>query len=126
VPLPSDKAFSVITDIAGGVVVIRLHGELDLATAPELSRALDDLPEDGPGEIIVDFSQLAFIDSSGIAALIAAQKALVARGRHLSIRFPRPAAFRVLEITGLLAFLHVGPSASEDDLAEPSSGSAPH
>ena len=84
-----------------------LVGELDMDSAPKLRLALDPLIADGPEEIILNLSALTFIDSSGIAALVMAQKDLVAMGRRLSVRSPRANVIRVLEITGLAEFLGV-------------------
>ena len=56
-----------------------LVGELDMDAAPKLRVALDPLIAGGPEEIILNLSALTFIDSSGIAALVAAQNDLVAR-----------------------------------------------
>jgi anti-sigma B factor antagonist len=115
----SGPGFSAIIESADGAIVITLLGELDLGVAPELSQMLDEVPAGEPVEIVLDFSDLSFIDSSGVAALITAQKTLSERGQHLSIRSPRPTALRLLEITGLVEFLHVGPAGPERDSPGP-------
>jgi anti-sigma B factor antagonist len=92
---------------AGDDSVVALAGELDMATAPELAGVLDAMVEEGPLEVVLDFSGLSFIDSSGIAVLVAIQHRLNELGRTLSIRAARPAAVRVFEIAGLVDFLHV-------------------
>ena len=80
---------------------IRVRGELDMSTAPELSAALIRAGEGGSGEITLDMSGVTFLDSSAIGALIAAGQELNAGGRTLRIG-PRSAIVsRVLEITGL-------------------------
>jgi anti-anti-sigma factor len=53
-----------------GVDVIAVTGELDLATAPRLSKRLNEAALNGTGGIIVDLSETAFIDSSGLHALM--------------------------------------------------------
>jgi anti-sigma B factor antagonist len=90
--------------------VVSLSGELDMASAPELAHALLSLPDPGPAEIVVDFSDLSFVDSSGIAVLIEAQHRLAEDGRRLSIHSARRHAMRVFEISGLLDFLNVAPN----------------
>lgn len=53
---------------------LSLYGELDLATADVFESALGDV-EDGDAErIVVDLSGLSFIDSTGLATLIEAEK----------------------------------------------------
>lgn len=102
-------------EAAEGTIVVTLQGELDLDAAPELSQMLDQIPQGAAVEIVLDFSGLSFIDSSGVAALVAAQEKLLERGQHLSIRSPRRTALRVFEITDLVEFLHVGDLAPGDD-----------
>jgi anti-anti-sigma factor len=87
--------------------VVFLTGELDMATAPELHGVLDQIIEHGPQEVLLDFSALSFIDSSGIAALVDAQQRLGGQKRCLSVRGAQKGAVRVFQIAGLVDFLHV-------------------
>src|SRR5919201_1712142 len=64
-----------------GVDVIAVTGELDLATAPRLSKRLNDAALNGTGGIIVDLSETAFIDSSGLHALMVAARQVARDGR---------------------------------------------
>ncbi|MDQ4109359.1 MAG: STAS domain-containing protein [Actinomycetota bacterium] len=52
-----------------------LQGELDLATAPLLNTAIHPAVTRG-GPIILDFNDVAFVDSTGVAAIVSALKAL--------------------------------------------------
>jgi len=80
---------------------IRVRGELDMSTAPELSARLVEAGNDGASDVTLDLSAVSFLDSSAIGALIAAGQELRAQGRTLRIG-PRSAIVsRVLEITGL-------------------------
>ncbi|MEA2482364.1 MAG: anti-sigma factor antagonist [Thermoleophilaceae bacterium] len=49
---------------------------MDLKTARLFRAALDEAAQDGKSRLIVDMSEVPFMDSSGLAALIGAQKAL--------------------------------------------------
>jgi anti-anti-sigma factor len=46
----------------------RLDGELDMATADDLSQIFRDAPSNDP--IVLDFSGVSFMDSSGLRALL--------------------------------------------------------
>ena len=72
-----------VTRVDGAFV---LAGELDLDTVPTLRGALEPALQNG-GRIIVDCSDLAFADSSGVMALIEASRALGDRGA-LVLRSP--------------------------------------
>jgi anti-anti-sigma factor len=94
--------------------MVFLTGELDMATAPELSGVLDQMIEHGPQEVVIDFSGLSFVDSSGIAALVDAQQRLSEQERRLSIHGAQQGAVRIFEIAGLVDFLHVQTDSVED------------
>ena len=53
-----------------------MYGDVDLKTARAFRAALDDATQDGKPRLIVDMSEVPFMDSSGLAALIGAQKAV--------------------------------------------------
>jgi anti-sigma B factor antagonist len=81
--------------------VVRLIGELDMASAPALGTELAGLAARGVRTVIVDLDQLDFIDSSGLSVLIAGLKRLREGGGTLTIRSPSARAKRVFEIAGL-------------------------
>jgi anti-anti-sigma factor len=95
----------LVTSRAGETRMIQLRGELDLANAAVLESALEQALADGGGHVIVDMTELAFIDSTGIALLVTA---LHRDGDGSRLRFvnSRAAAVtKVLEMTGVSARL---------------------
>ena len=58
----------------GGVLVFKLRGSLDLATTPTVRAALTEATDSGPHDIIVDLTQLEFLDSTGLGVLIGAHR----------------------------------------------------
>ncbi len=79
---------------------IHLAGELDLASAPDLLTAIFPLTTE-PGDLRIDMSELSFMDSSGLQALLTTAQALRGRGEIHLVDAPR-AVRRVFEITGTL------------------------
>jgi anti-anti-sigma factor len=77
-----------------GIVLLHLRGELDLGSADQLRRALAGLPADVTS-IVLELRGLDFMDSSGLAALIAARNDAVRTGR----------AFRVTGAAGSVRLL---------------------
>jgi anti-sigma B factor antagonist len=97
-----------------GDATVALAGELDMATAPLLESTLAAVVSQGPDEVVLDFTSLSFVDSSGVAVLVNTQHRLAEQGRTLSIKGAGPNAMKVFEIAGLVDFLHVrAPSAGE-------------
>ena len=80
---------------------VRLLGELDMSTAPQLRDELARLASTGAGVVTLDLSDLAFIDSTGLSVLITSLKRLRSQGGDLALRSPTPGTRKVLEITGL-------------------------
>jgi anti-sigma B factor antagonist len=81
---------------------LALVGELDMANAETLVAELEQAEAEGPETITVDMRELEFIDSTGIAVLVAAHRRANADGERL--RFVRSQATvvqRVLDVTGL-------------------------
>ena len=98
-----------ITDGALGVQahVVEPHGEIDLATAAELKQRLEAVIASGAATIIVDLSDVAFIDSTGIGVLLSVQRRITAGEREMVTICPDPLVRRIFEVAGLLDVLRV-------------------
>lgn len=84
----------------GDDAVVKLAGELDISTSPDLQDALAELT-DAPRRVAVDLSDLEFIDSTGLAALLGAHKDLMEHGGTLELRHPSRMVVNLVQITGL-------------------------
>ncbi len=80
--------------------VIRLGGELDLYNANAVREALFEACSDGPERIVVDLSQVEFIDSTALGVLIEA-RTKVANRKAFMLAAPGLEARRALQISGL-------------------------
>jgi anti-anti-sigma factor len=78
-------------------------GEIDIHTCTELEETLVRLVDAGVSRITLDLADVAFIDSSGLRALVVGHKALEERGGALIVANPSTMAARLLEVTGLKA-----------------------
>jgi anti-sigma B factor antagonist len=79
---------------------IRLAGELDLGTAPQLKQALDAYARTGQ-TITIDLREVSFIDSMGLAALVRVRHRAADRGASLRLVPPPAPMWRVFELTHL-------------------------
>lgn len=77
---------------------ITLTGELDLAASTELEAQLDRLERRSPGTIVIDLRNLAFIDSSGLRLLLAADARARNSGRRVAFVRGPDAVQRVFEM----------------------------
>lgn len=80
--------------------IVRVSGELDMASSPLLAEELRRLTGDGEGSLVLDVSGLTFIDSTGLRVLIDAAGRLGSSGR-LVLRNPTRQVLDVLEIAGI-------------------------
>lgn len=98
---------------------IRLVGELDMSSAPELDQVLEAAVEHG-GAVLVDLSELTFMDSTGINAFLKAALSLSGRG-CLILHGEQDRVRRVLDLVrvdGSIPNLHRIP----DAVHEPANG----
>jgi anti-anti-sigma factor len=96
------------------VVVAHVGGELDLAGAPQTGDAIGEAVPTSARGLVVDFSELDFIDSSGVAMLFALARRLAARRQQLRlVAVPGAPVKRVLDI---VEFERAAPI--EDDLEQ--------
>lgn len=93
------RSLSTRTEVRKGTAVLFVSGDVDLAGSAVLEPALQGAVEAG-APLVVDLTEVEFIDSAGLRALAAAeQRAIAHRGRLLIV--PSPEAARVFELSGL-------------------------
>jgi anti-sigma B factor antagonist len=96
--LREDPVFRVET--VGTARIVRLVGELDLYNADRVRSALVDVCADGPERIVVDLSEVEFIDSTALGVLIEARTNLDSHDAFL-LAAPALETRRALQISGL-------------------------
>ena len=65
---------------AGEIAVVGPQGDLDMAVADEVKRVLAGLIDKGQSRVVMDLSQVGYIDSSGMGVLVASMKQARAAG----------------------------------------------
>jgi anti-anti-sigma factor len=89
----------------GDLHTIYVRGELDLATAEDLERELIKVEDTDALSIILDLSDLEFIDSTGVRVLLSAHARSRANSNRLTLLRGSAAVQRVFEVTGILNLL---------------------
>ena len=85
-----------------GKVEYALSGELDLAAAESLRERIGALAQHTPGDLRLDLSELEFLGSTGIQALLMVQGDLTKEGRRLVLLNVTGSPYRALELANLL------------------------
>jgi anti-sigma B factor antagonist len=109
--------------------VIAVSGEIHVSTAPQFSRRLNDAIGQGKTAVVLDLSDVTFIDSTGLSVLLNGLRRVTRRGGRMAIVCTNPTVLRLFEITRLdTTFDIVGSreegvqSASGDQAGESSDG----
>lgn len=109
-PAEREGQFNVSIESGSGLHTVSLSGELDIATADQLTSALDGVTPASGERLVIDLTAVSFMDSTGLRVLIAANGAASEGGYELFIVTGESPAKRVLELTRMDEHMQVVPS----------------
>jgi len=85
----------------GEVAVLSATGEIDVFTAPDLDEEIARLVSEGRSTLVVDLSQVTFLDSTGLGVLVKGLKATREAGGGLRLVVTTDRIRKIFDITGL-------------------------
>jgi anti-anti-sigma factor len=83
-----------------GTTVLRLNGNLDTTSAPELDEHLSRLTDMGARRLLIDLSEVDFVSSAGLGTLLSTAKALAPCGGTLNLCGPNEAVRQAFDACG--------------------------
>lgn len=83
------------------IVICNTEGEININTSPELRKAFDGFIRDNLKKVLIDFSNVSYIDSSGLATLIELLQRLNKIGGKLNICNVSEKIKNIFEVTKL-------------------------
>jgi anti-anti-sigma factor len=86
----------------GGASAIAVSGELDMDTGPQFTEEVELAVWGTAGAFVLDLSEVTFLDSAGLHALLRARAYLAREDRPLVLICPPGPARRVLDLAGVL------------------------
>ena len=92
-----------------GFELLTVEGELDIATAPRMISALNEAIAEMAAPLVVDLTDVMFMDSTGLALLMNARRRVVRAGHGFAIICPKGPIARVFEIADMVQSLRVCP-----------------
>jgi anti-anti-sigma factor len=101
------------TEMGPGVWLIDVHGDLDLAAAPTFTAAIDDVLPQTPAVIGLVLADVPFMDSTGVSAILRAQRGVEAAGGQLAVLVPHAMPRALIRRLGLEDRLLVSESIEE-------------
>jgi anti-sigma B factor antagonist len=118
--------FDIKTEqLSGESYVISLAGEVDLYTAPEFKQQLLEVIGQGGKEVVVDFTNTTFIDSTTLGVLVGGVKRLRSNDGQLSLVCSDRNITKIFEITGLDRVFTIYPTRDEAVSKLGTTGNAP-
>ena len=94
-------------------VVLSLDGELDMASAPLLQRAVEDVELARKPLLVLDLERLEFIDSTGLRIILSTRKRCQDRDQELAVTRGSQQVERLLSVTGMAEHLRTVPAAGD-------------
>lgn len=89
------------------VTIVAVEGEINIDSVKDLQGAFAEILKEGTGKVVVDFEKVAFIDSSGLAALIDMVRQLKRINGKMSLCCVNEAIREVFEITKIHKFIPI-------------------
>ena len=109
----TETPFELRSTRIGAALVLAVVGEIDMATAPEVSKAIDS-GHGGAERVVIDLSEVTFLDSSALNAFVKSQQELALHDIGFRLVSPADHAVRnIFEITRLTEPLGVVDSLEE-------------
>ena len=108
----SPKSFQVSLDDRGSVVVVRVRGEVDTATAPQMGQAID-AQLSRRRRVVLDLSEVDFMDLHGLAVLMRASRRTRVDGGSFAIAQPAPCVRRLVELVHAEGELRILPDGTD-------------
>jgi anti-anti-sigma factor len=98
---PAWQPFSVIVSADGDRATVSLRGELDLSGVDRARQAIEEAESANKSLLVLDLSQLDFIDSTGLEVMLRAARRAHDEGRRLIVQRPSRYVRRLLEMTAI-------------------------
>ncbi len=98
---------------AGGTPVLKVKGEIDLHTCPELRAVLQRLMDEGKRHIILQLADVPYVDSAALGVLVDTQRRLREKGGGIYLAQVTAFVLRAFEITRLIRIFKTFPSVED-------------
>jgi anti-sigma B factor antagonist len=110
--LSDQDAIATAVAYQDGIAVLKVGGDVDLATVPALEAAIDEALIPKPTGLVIDLSEVAFLASAGLQALVSTHTN-VSQSAHFAVVANSASTSRPIELTGLDQIFELYPTLAE-------------
>jgi anti-sigma B factor antagonist len=93
--------------------LIHVKGEIHVSTAPEFAARLDEAIATDATAVVLDLTEVEFIDSTGLTVLLNGLRSVTLRGGRLAMAISNPTVMRLFEITRLDSTFDIEPTVDD-------------
>jgi anti-sigma B factor antagonist len=111
-PLPGTDAINTALAYQNGIAVLKVGGDIDLATVPALEAAIEEALIPKPTGLVIDLSGVGFLASAGLQTLVATHNS-VSQSAHFAVVANSASTSRPIQLTGLDQIFALYPTLSE-------------
>jgi anti-sigma B factor antagonist len=111
-PLSDQEAIATALAYQNGIAVLKVGGDIDLATVPALEAAIDEALIPRPTGLVIDLSEVGFLASAGLQALVATHNN-VSQSAQFAVVANSAATSRPIQLTGLDQIFELYPTLDE-------------
>ena len=120
--MPAEEAIATALAYQNGIAVLKVDGDIDLATVPALEAAIDEALIPKPTGLVIDLSEVGFLASAGLQTLVATHNN-VSPTAQFAVVANSAATSRPIQLTGLDQIFPI--SATRDDAIKALADEAP-
>lgn len=108
-----DQKLGLQTSSEGETTIVSVSGEVDLHSSPDLRTAIIDVLGRKPRRLIIDLSNVRYMDSSGVGTMVEAKRRADRGGGQLVLAGLQPRVQSLLEIAQLDRFFDIAPTVED-------------
>lgn len=97
-------------------ILVRVSGDIDTLTAPELQTCLNELLRDGPQLFVIDLSNVRYVSSMGLRVFLSHLKRVKANNGRMAMASPGKLVSEVFRMSGFSGYFEI--VACLDDIAD--------
>lgn len=105
--LSKEDPLEISLSTRGDLTIVAIQGRMDTISAPTFQERMETLLDQGKANFVVDFSQLDYISSAGLRALIASAKGAESHGGSLACCSLNGIVKKVFDIAGFSKMLSI-------------------